>query len=325
MKKNISLNNNNSAMKPLVALLLMIIAMMFLSDHFATSDNLFNVLRQVSVNVCISVGMTMVILTGGIDLSVGSILALSGAVAAGLTRDGLAFPSMDLFVGITFWGGILAALLIGAILGMINGVMITTFKVPPFIATLGMLTIARGLTMLYTGGFPITGLGKGFEYVGTGWFLGIPMPVWIALIVVVVFAFVMRHTIFGRHIYAIGGNERASEISGIKVNKVKLLVYTLAGTLAGLAGLLVTARLDSAQPNAGASYELDSIAAVVIGGTSLSGGKGSIVGTIIGALIIGVLNNGLVLLGVSPFWQQVIKGIVILAAVILDKGAGKKK
>ncbi|MBQ7716075.1 MAG: ribose ABC transporter permease [Prevotella sp.] len=325
MKKNISLNNSNSAMKPLVALLLMIIAMMFLSDHFATSDNLFNVLRQVSVNVCISVGMTMVILTGGIDLSVGSILALSGAVAAGLTRDGLAFPSMDLFVGITFWGGILAALLIGAILGMINGVMITTFKVPPFIATLGMLTIARGLTMLYTGGFPITGLGKGFEYVGTGWFLGIPMPVWIALIVVVVFAFVMRHTIFGRHIYAIGGNERASEISGIKVNKVKLLVYTLAGTLAGLAGLLVTARLDSAQPNAGASYELDSIAAVVIGGTSLSGGKGSIVGTIIGALIIGVLNNGLVLLGVSPFWQQVIKGIVILAAVILDKGAGKKK
>ena len=322
MKKNISLNNSNSAMKPLVALLLMIIAMMFLSDHFATSDNLFNVLRQVSVNVCISVGMTMVILTGGIDLSVGSILALSGAVAAGLTRDGLAFPSMDLFVGITFWGGILAAL---PILGMINGVMITTFKVPPFIATLGMLTIARGLTMLYTGGFPITGLGKGFEYVGTGWFLGIPMPVWIALIVVVVFAFVMRHTIFGRHIYAIGGNERASEISGIKVNKVKLLVYTLAGTLAGLAGLLVTARLDSAQPNAGASYELDSIAAVVIGGTSLSGGKGSIVGTIIGALIIGVLNNGLVLLGVSPFWQQVIKGIVILAAVILDKGAGKKK
>lgn len=324
MKKNISLNNSNSAMKPLVALLLMIIAMMFLSDHFATSDNLFNVLRQVSVNVCISVGMTMVILTGGIDLSVGSILALAGAVAAGLTRDGLAFPSMDLFVGITFWGGILAALLIGAILGMINGVMITTFKVPPFIATLGMLTIARGLTMLYTGGFPITGLGKGFEYVGTGWFLGIPMPVWIALIVVVFFAFVMRHTIFGRHIYAIGGNERASEISGIKVNKVKLLVYTLAGTLAGLAGLLVTARLDSAQPNAGASYELDSIAAVVIGGTSLSGGKGSIVGTIIGALIIGVLNNGLVLLGVSPFWQQVIKGIVILAAVILDKGAGKK-
>ncbi|MBP5277762.1 MAG: ribose ABC transporter permease [Prevotella sp.] len=324
MKKSINLITNNSALKPLVALLLMIIAMMFLSDHFATSDNLFNVLRQVSVNVCISVGMTMVILTGGIDLSVGSILALAGAVAAGLTRDGLSFPGADLFVGFTFWGGILAALLIGALLGWINGVMITTFKVPPFIATLGMLTIARGLTMLYTGGFPITGLGKGFEYVGTGWFLGIPMPVWIALIVVIVFAFIMRHTIFGRYIYAIGGNERASLISGIKVNKVKLIVYTLAGTLAGLAGLLVTARLDSAQPNAGVSYELDSIAAVVIGGTSLSGGKGSVIGTIIGALIIGVLNNGLVLLGVSPFWQQVIKGIVILAAVIIDKGAAKR-
>ncbi|MBR5350278.1 MAG: ribose ABC transporter permease [Prevotella sp.] len=324
MKKSINLFTNNSALKPLVALLLMIIAMMFLSDHFATSDNLFNVLRQVSVNVCISVGMTMVILTGGIDLSVGSILALAGAVAAGLTRDGLSFPSADLFIGFTFWGGILAALLIGTLLGWVNGVMITTFKVPPFIATLGMLTIARGLTMLYTGGFPITGLGKGFEYVGTGWFLGIPMPVWIALIVVIVFAFIMRHTIFGRHIYAIGGNERASLISGIKVNRVKLIVYTLAGTLAGLAGLLVTARLDSAQPNAGVSYELDSIAAVVIGGTSLSGGKGSVIGTIIGALIIGVLNNGLVLLGVSPFWQQVIKGIVILAAVILDKGGSKR-
>ena len=324
MKKSINLFTNNSALKPLVALLLMIIAMMFLSDHFATSDNLFNVLRQVSVNVCISVGMTMVILTGGIDLSVGSILALAGAVAAGLTRDGLSFPGADLFIGFTFWGGILAALLIGTLLGWVNGVMITTFKVPPFIATLGMLTIARGLTMLYTGGFPITGLGKGFEYVGTGWFLGIPMPVWIALIVVIVFAFIMRHTIFGRHIYAIGGNERASLISGIKVNRVKLIVYTLAGTLAGLAGLLVTARLDSAQPNAGVSYELDSIAAVVIGGTSLSGGKGSVIGTIIGALIIGVLNNGLVLLGVSPFWQQVIKGIVILAAVILDKGGSKR-
>ena len=324
MKKSINLFTNNSALKPLVALLLMIIAMMFLSDHFATSDNLFNVLRQVSVNVCISVGMTMVILTGGIDLSVGSILALAGAVAAGLTRDGLSFPSADLFIGFTFWGGILAALLIGALLGWVNGVMITTFKVPPFIATLGMLTIARGLTMLYTGGFPITGLGKGFEYVGTGWFLGIPMPVWIALIVVIVFAFIMSHTIFGRHIYAIGGNERASLISGIKVNRVKLIVYTLAGTLAGLAGLLVTARLDSAQPNAGVSYELDSIAAVVIGGTSLSGGKGSVIGTIIGALIIGVLNNGLVLLGVSPFWQQVTKGIVILAAVILDKGGSKR-
>ncbi len=325
MKKSINLITNNSTLKPLVALLLMIIAMMFLSDHFATCDNLFNVLRQVSVNVCISVGMTMVILTGGIDLSVGSILALAGAVAAGLTRDGISFCAMDLFIGFTFWGGILAVLLIGALLGWINGVMITTFKVPPFIATLGMLTIARGLTMLYTGGFPITGLGKGFEFVGTGWFLGIPMPVWIAIIVVIVFAFIMRHTIFGRHIYAIGGNERASLISGIKVNRVKLIVYTLAGTLAGLAGLLVTSRLDSAQPNAGVSYELDSIAAVVIGGTSLSGGKGSVIGTIIGALIIGVLNNGLVLLGVSPFWQQVIKGIVILAAVIIDKGAAKKQ
>lgn len=325
MKQNLQTFAAKPATKPLLALLLMIVAMMFLSENFATSDNMFNVLRQVSVNLCISVGMTMVILTGGIDLSVGSILALSGAVAAGLTRDGFSLASADLFVGITFWGGILAALLIGAALGAINGLMVTRFKVPPFVATLGMLTIARGLTMLYTGGFPITGLGKGFEFLGTGWFLGIPMPVWISVVIILFFAFLMKHTRFGRYIYAIGGNEKASLISGIKVNKVVLLVYTLAGLLAGLAGLLVTARLDSAQPNAGVSYELDSIAAVVIGGTSLSGGRGSIWGTIVGALIIGVLNNGLVLLGVSPFWQQVIKGCVILAAVILDKGSGKNK
>jgi len=311
-------------LKPLIALLLMVFAMTFLSGNFATSDNFFNVMRQVSVNLCISVGMTLVILTGGIDLSVGSVLALSGAVAAGLMKNGLALEGPDLFVGFTFWGCVLAALLIGALLGAFNGLMITRFKLPPFVATLGMLTIARGLTMLYTNGFPITGLGKSVSFLGTGWFAGVPMPVWIAVLVVVFFAFYMKKTRTGRYIYAIGGNEKASLLSGINVSKVLLLVYTLSGVLSAVAGLLVTARLDSAQPNAGSGYELDAIAAVVIGGTSMSGGKGSIAGTVVGALIIGVLNNGLVLLDVSPFWQQVIKGFVIIGAVVLDKYSSKK-
>lgn len=310
--------------KPLIALLLMCVAMSFLSENFVTTDNLFNVLRQTSVNLCISVGMTLVILTGGIDLSVGSVLALSGAIAAGMATDGFAIASADTYIGFTFWGCCLGALLTGALLGAFNGALVTKFKVPPFVATLGVMTIARGLTMLYTGGFPITDLGGGFEFLGTGWFLGVPMPVWVAIGVIVAFALYMKHTRTGRYIYAIGGNERAALLSGIRVNKVKLLVYTLAGMLAALAGILVTARLDSAQPNAGTGYELDAIAAVVIGGASLSGGRGSIIGTVVGALIIGVLNNGLVLLDVSPFWQQVVKGFVILIAVVLDRFSAKK-
>lgn len=316
---------DRSILRPLVALLVMALAMSFLSENFATSDNFFNVMRQVSVNLCISVGMTLVILTGGIDLSVGSILALSGAVAAGLIKTGISCEGVNLYVSFTFFGVVVVALLVGAFLGWFNGLMVTRFKVPPFIATLGMLTIARGMTMLYTNGHPITGLGTQFEYLGTGWFCGVSMPVLVAAVVVVVFALFMRKSPWGRYIYAIGGNERASRLSGISVNRIKLFVYTMAGLLSAVAALIVTARLDSAQPNAGSGYELDSIAAVVIGGTSLNGGKGSIWGTVIGALIIGVLNNGLVLLNVSPFWQQVIKGLVILLAVIMDRMSAKEQ
>ena len=315
MKRKIDISN----LQPLIALFLMAIVMTIMSENFATRDNLFNVARQISVNVCISVGMTMVILTGGIDLSVGSILAFTGALAAGLFKNGIEMQSINIFVGITLFGVILITLAAGAFLGWFNGFMITRFKVPPFVATLAMLTIARGLTMLYTKGFPITQLGDRFTYIGTGWFLGVPMPVWISIIVIALSAFFMNKTRTGRYIYAIGGNERAALLSGVNVNRVKVVVYMAAGALSGIAGLLVTARLDSAQPNAGMGYELDSIAAVVIGGTSLSGGKGSIIGTVIGAGIKGVLNNGLVLLNVSPFWQQVIKGLVILLAVIIDK------
>jgi ribose transport system permease protein len=308
----------------LIALFLLCLALTLLSENFLTASNLWNVMRQISVNICISIGMTLVVLTAGIDLSVGSVLALCGAITAGLLKNGIEIPSQNLFVGFTLFGAILVGILCGTFLGALNGLSITRFKVPPFVATLAMLTVARGLTMLWTGGFPISGLGETFLYLGTGWFLGIPVPVWITTVLVLVAVFITNKTRLGTYIYAIGGNESASRLSGINVKRVKVIVYSMAGALAAIGGLLVTARLDSAQPNAGISYELDSIAAVVIGGTSLSGGRGSILGTVQGAIIIGVLNNGLVLLDVSPFWQQVVKGLVILLAVMIDKASSNE-
>lgn len=302
-----------------LALSILVIGLSLLSDRFLTFDNTLNVLRQISINVCLSIGMTMIILSGGIDLSVGSMLALAGAVAAGLMKNGVTLDYFGVQLQFTTLGGIVAGIVVGAALGLCNGITITRFKLPPFVATLGMLSIARGLTMLWTGGFPITSLGDSFGKLGTGYFLGIPMPVWIAAALVGIFVVVTERTPFGRYLYAIGGNERAAQLSGINVSRVKVLAYTLGGILAGIAGLLVTARLDSATPSAGAGYELDSIAAVVIGGTSLSGGRGSIWGTVLGCLIIGVLNNGMVLLEVSPFWQQVVKGAVIIAAVAIER------
>jgi ribose transport system permease protein len=307
----------------LLALVILCFVLGLMTDIFFTSANMLNVMRQISVNICISVGMTLVILTGGIDLSVGSILALSGAITAGLLKSGLELPFFDTFIGFTLLGAILAGLLTGTSLGAFNGLVITRFKVPPFVATLAMLTIARGLALLYTNGFPISGLGSKFSFLGTGWFLGIPVPVWISIMVVLTALFITNKTKLGRYIYAIGGNESAAELSGINIKKIKTIVYAIAGGLAAIGGIIVTSRLDSAQPNAGASYELDAIAAVVIGGTSLSGGKGTIGGTVLGAIIIGVLNNGLVLMNVSPFWQLVIKGIVILLAIIIDKHNSK--
>lgn len=305
----------------LFALALMVVALALATDSFLTFDNGLNVLRQISINLCLSIGMTLVILSGGIDLSVGSVLALSGAIAAGVLKNGLALPYTDSTLQFTVLGAIVVGVLVGLALGWCNGVSITRFGLPPFVATLGMLSIARGLTMLSTGGFPITDLGPSFRFMGTGYWLKIPMPVWISAALVAVFVVVTRRTRFGRYLYAVGGNERAAKLSGLNVDRIKRTVYTLCGGLAGVAGLLVAARLDSATPIAGVSYELDSIAAVVIGGTSLSGGRGSIVGTVLGCLIIGVLNNGLVLLEVSPFWQQVIKGFVILAAVAIDRAS----
>jgi ribose transport system permease protein len=307
------------------ALILLCILFAVLSDKFLTLNNFWNVLRQISVNLVLAVGMTLVIITAGIDLSVGSILALCGAISAGCLKNGIMIESTNMFVEFTPLGAVLVALLFGAIVGAFNGWALSKFNIPAFVVTLAMLTILRGFTMLYTEGYPINKLGNGFGEIGTGWLLGIPVPVWISLIVVVFIYLLMEKTAFGRYVYAIGGNENAARLSGINIAKTKTWVYLISGGLAALGGLIVTARLDSAQPNAGTGYELDAIAAVVIGGTSLAGGKGTVWGTVLGAIIIGVLNNGLVLLNVSPFWQQVVKGAVILIAVIIDRGGLKKE
>ncbi|TRZ40718.1 ribose ABC transporter permease [Niallia circulans] len=295
---------------PLLGLFLLVVIVSILNPSFLEPLNLLNLLRQVAINALIAFGMTFVILTGGIDLSVGAILALSSALTAGMMVAGVD-PIVAILVGC----------ILGAVMGMVNGLFITIGKMAPFIATLATMTIFRGLTLVYTGGNPITGLGDNylFQLFGRGYFLGIPVPA-ITMILAFVFLFILLHkTPFGRKTYAIGGNEKAALISGIKVPKVKIMIYSLSGMLAALAGAILTSRLNSAQPTAGTSYELDAIAAVVLGGTSLSGGKGRIFGTLIGALIIGTLNNGLNLLGVSSFYQMVVKGIVILIAVLLDR------
>ena len=309
----------------LLALVVMVAFLSLQAPTFLTVANWQNILVQISVNLCLSIGMTLIILTGGIDLSVGAILGLAGAVAAGLLKNGLTLKFLGVHLQFTPFGAMVAGILAGLVLGWHNGIAITRFKLPPFVATLGMLSIGRGITMLWTNGFPVTGLGAAFGFVGTGFWLGVPMAIWISAALVAMFYLISTHTMLGRYVYAVGGSEKAAMFAGLNVNTVKIWVYTLAGGLAAVGGLILTARLDAADPKAGLGYELDSIAAVVIGGTSLSGGRGSILGTVLGCLIIGVLNNGLVLLEVSPFWQAVIKGYVILAAVALDKFGAKRE
>ena len=295
---------------PLLALVLLFIVITVLNPSFMEPNNILNLLRQTSINALIAFGMTFIILTGGIDLSVGSILALSSALMAGMMVSGLD-PILAILVGI----------LLGAIMGVINGILVSKGKMAPFIVTLATMTIFRGLTLVYTDGKPITGIGDSvmFQMLGRGYFLGVPVPAVVMVIAFLILWFLLHKTSFGRKTYAIGGNERASRISGIKVDRVKVAIYGLAGTMAAIAGAILTTRLNSAQPTAGQSYEMDAIAAVVLGGTSLSGGKGRLFGTLVGVLIIGTLNNGMNLLGVSSFYQQVVKGAVILIAVLLDR------
>ncbi|KKI60192.1 ABC transporter permease [Staphylococcus haemolyticus] len=295
---------------PFIGLILLIIVVSILNPSFLDLSNLLNLLRQISINGLIAFGMTFIILTGGIDLSVGSILALSSAFIVLMITSGVD-PIIALIIGV----------LIGFVLGAVNGLLVTKGNMAPFIATLATMTIFRGLTLVITDGNPITNLGDSylFQLFGKGYFIGIPVPAVTMIIVFVILLIILQKTTFGRHTYAIGGNEVAAKISGIKVNKIKILIYGISGLMSALAGGILTSRLNSAQPTAGTSYELDAIAAVVLGGTSLTGGKGRIVGTLIGVLIIGVLNNGLNLLGVSSFYQQVVKGVVILIAVLIDR------
>ena len=299
---------------PFIALLVVCLGLAVGSRDFLTVGNLFNVMRQVSINALIAFGMTLVILLGGIDLSVGSILGLSSVLTAMLMKAG-----HDAVLAT------LAGIVAGAFMGLVNGVVVAKGKVAPFIGTLAMLTVLRGTSLVLSKGSPITGFSSDFfSMLGGGYLAGqIPVPVIWMLAMFALFWFVLKKTIFGRHVYATGGNAEAAKLSGVKTDRVQIVVYTISGAMAAMAGVILTSRLNSAQPTAGVGYELDAIAAVVLGGTSLAGGRGWIFGTLVGALLIGVLNNGLNLLGVSSFYQQVIKGGVILLAVLLDR-AGKK-
>ncbi|WBF66214.1 ribose ABC transporter permease [Desulfovibrio subterraneus] len=310
-EEGVSLKQRLIQQKTLIALVVMIIVVSLLNPNFFTTGNLLNILRQTAVNAIIAVGMTFVILTAGIDLSVGSVLALCGAIGASLIAAEL---PIVLAVG--------AALGSGILLGAASGVIISKGKVQAFIATLVSMTMVRGLTLVYTDGRPIstgfTDTADAFSYIGTGYLLGLPVPIWIMAVVFAAAWYVLKHTRLGRYVYALGGNEAATRLSGINVDRIKITVYAIAGFLSALAGLVVTSRLSSAQPTAGAGYELDAIAAVVLGGTSLMGGKGTIMGTLLGALIIGFLNNALNLLDVSSYYQMIAKALVILLAVLVD-------
>lgn len=298
--------------KPLLVLLVLCVVMSMLNDRFWTWNNIITVLRQTSVNAVIATGMTFAILIGGIDLSVGSVLAICGAVAATLIASG-----MDVILVI------LITLLLGLGIGLVNGLLISKGRLQPFIATLGTMTLMRGFTLVFTQGKPITAGGGAdsavFAQIGRGYFLNIPIPVYIMIFVFIIAYYILRHLRIGRYIYSLGSNEEATMYSAIKVDNIKLFVYSLSGLLAALAAIIITSRLGSAQPTAGVGYELDAIAAVVLGGTSMAGGIGAISGTVIGALIIGLLNNALNLLQVPSYYQDVAKGVVILIAVLLDR------
>ena len=291
----------------LAGLVALCVLMWILTPHFLTVSNLLNVLEQTSINAIVAVGMTYVIISGGIDLSVGSLLALAGVVLATLLhREMAVLPAAA------------AAFGVGALFGSLSGMAITWGRLPPFIATLGMMSIARGCALLFTEGRPVSGFDAGFRAVATARIGGIPAPVFVTAAVYLVAHFVLSETKFGRYVYALGGNEEATRLSGVNVRLCKTAVYAVSGLTSAIAAVLLTARLNSAQPIAGIMYELDAIAAVVIGGTSLVGGEGGLGGTLIGALIMGVLRNGLNLLNVSSFMQQVVIGLVIVGAVLID-------
>lgn len=292
----------------LIGLAIIVVIISIINRDFLTVQNLLNVLRQVSTNTIIAIGMTLVIILAGIDLSVGSVMALSGVVTGGLIA----------FNGAPMWLAVLAGLIIGIIFGLINGYFTAYKFMPAFIVTLATMNIARGAAYVYTDGKPIRVMSDEFNFIGSGYIGPIPVPVIYMIIIIIIVSLMMNRTKFGRHIYAVGGNIEAARFSGINTKRVQLFAYTLSGFLAAFSGIVLASRMFSGQPTAGMGAELDAIAAVVLGGTSMAGGRGRIGGTVIGALIIGVLSNGMNLMGVNSFWQYIVKGIVILIAVYVD-------
>ncbi|MYL35836.1 ribose ABC transporter permease [Pontibacillus yanchengensis] len=296
----------NPEMLTLLGFIVICLFFSIATSEFLTFTNISNILRQVSINGILAVGMTFVILTGGIDLSVGSVMAFTGTIMAGLMINN----------GLPPYIGILLGILLGAAVGYINGMFVAYAKIPAIIVTLAMMEIARGLALLYTGGYPLSGMPSSFTFIGRGYLFGvIPMPVIIMALVFFLAYIILNHLPLGRYIYALGGNEEAVRLSGIKVKRIKALVFMVSGVTASISGLIITSRLASGQPNAGVGFELDAIAAVVLGGTAISGGRGHIFGTFLGALLLGVLSNGLNLVGVSPYVQRVLKGAIIIGAI----------
>lgn len=299
----------------LIAFLAICLTLSSIITQFLTLSNWSIIFTQVSINALLAFGVTFVIITGGIDLSIGSVVAVSGVAAALLAQQ----DSYPVIVPI------LGGLVVGLLFGALNGLLITKSKIAPFIVTLGVMTICRGLALIISKGRPISNLSESFNFIGGGDILGIPFPIIILFVVFIICSIVLKKTIFGRYVYAVGGNQQAAWASGINVNQVKMAVYALCGLLSGLAGILLTSRITTGQPNAGMSFELDAIAAAVIGGSSTSGGVGSIQGTLFGVILIGVLNNGLDLLNVSSYYQQVVMGVIIIGAVLLDSWNQKIK
>lgn len=308
LRLNVARLLRSPAFYPFVGLVVVTLVMILASDTFLTASNLSNIARQVSINAIIAVGMTCVILTGGIDLSVGPVMALSGTLTAGLMVAGVP-PGLAIGAG----------LLVGVAFGIGNGLFVAYLHMPPIIVTLATMGIARGFGLMYTDGYPISGLPEWFAFFGRGSVFGMQVPILIMLLTYLVAYVLLQHTRIGRYIYAIGGNEDAVRLSGVRAARFKLLVYGISGLTAAIAGLVLTSRLMSGQPNAGVSFELDAIAAVVLGGASIAGGRGVIVGTLLGAMLLGVLNNGLNMLGVSPYVQSVIKGGIILLAIFISR------
>jgi ribose/xylose/arabinose/galactoside ABC-type transport system permease subunit len=309
-----------------IALILVAVVFASLAPQFLTTSNIVIMSKHIAINAIIAIGMTFVILTGGIDLSVGSLVAMVGMIAGGMINEGIILPRFGIIIYPHTWMIILISLVIGTLAGAITGYIIARFNVAPFIATLGMFYVARGIAGLRNNGFTFPNLigrpeygNTGFEILGAGNLLGINYSIWLMIIFAIVGHIVTTRLPFGRHVYSIGGNERAAELSGVPVSRTKIIAYSISGLCSALVGLIITSQLVAAHPATGELFELNAIAAVVLGGTSLAGGRGSIGGTIIGAFTIGLMNDGLVMMGVSSFWQKVIKGAVIVLAVIIDQ------